>query len=71
MLGIRRLSISRRLTLMNMLVSSAALLLASIAFFSFDFQSFKQEVVRQFGDRSSDRRRELRLRSRFQRRRFR
>ncbi|MGO8985208.1 MAG: ATP-binding protein [Terriglobales bacterium] len=47
MLAIRGLSISRKLTLMNMLVSSAALLLASIAFFSFDFHSFKQEVVRQ------------------------
>lgn len=47
MLAIRRLSISRKLTVMNMLVSSAALLLASIAFFSFDFHSFRRELARQ------------------------
>jgi PAS domain S-box-containing protein len=45
--GIRSLSISRKLTLMNMLASGSALLLASAALFFYDFHTFKQDMVRQ------------------------
>jgi signal transduction histidine kinase/HAMP domain-containing protein len=39
-------SISRRLTLMNLLVSATALLLAGVAFFVYDHISFRQNIVR-------------------------
>ena len=41
-----RRSILRKLTLMNMLVSGAALLLACLAFFSYDQLTFRQSLVR-------------------------
>jgi PAS domain S-box-containing protein len=47
MSGIRSLSISRKLTLMNMLASGSALLLASSALFFYDFHTFKQDLLRQ------------------------
>jgi len=46
MQGLKKSSISRRLTLMNMVVTASALLLASLGFFVYDFHSFKQDVLR-------------------------
>jgi PAS domain S-box-containing protein len=45
--GIRSYSISRKLTLMNLLASGAALLLASSALFFYDFHTFKKDMLRQ------------------------
>lgn len=47
MSGSRSFSISRKLTLMNMLASGAALLLASSALFFYDFHTFKKDMLRQ------------------------
>jgi PAS domain S-box-containing protein len=43
----RSFSISRKLTIINMLASGAALLLASSALFFYDFHTFKQDLLRQ------------------------
>ncbi len=45
--AIRNHSISRRLTFMNMLVSGVALLLASTAFFVYDWVTFREGIVHQ------------------------
>src|ERR1700691_820423 len=42
----RRKSILRKLTLVNMLVSGAALTLACLAFFTYDQFTFRQSLVR-------------------------
>lgn len=47
MQGIRSFSISRKLTLMNMLASGAALIIASSALFFYDFHTFKKDILRQ------------------------
>jgi PAS domain S-box-containing protein len=47
MSGSRSFSISRKLTLMNMLASGAALVLASSALFFYDFYTFKKDMLRQ------------------------
>ena len=44
---IRSFSISRKLTLMNMLASGAALILASSALFFYDFHTFKKDMLHQ------------------------
>ena len=44
----RRRSLLRKLTLMNMLVSRAALSLACLAFFTYDQITFRQGLVRTF-----------------------
>lgn len=46
-MAIRSLSISRKLTLMNLLASGAALLLAASALFFYDFHIFKRDLLRQ------------------------
>src|SRR6185437_14491445 len=46
MLNVARSSISRRLTLMNLLVSASALLLASIGFLAYDQYTFREGLVR-------------------------
>src|SRR5689334_9818111 len=46
MLGFGSNSISKRLTVMNMLVSGAALLLAGVAFFIYDTVTFRETLVR-------------------------
>ena len=45
MRSIRHYSISRKLTLMNMLVSGVALLLACSAFFAYDFYTFRTTIA--------------------------
>src|SRR6185437_5618796 len=46
MLNVARSSISRRLTLMNLLVSASALLLASIGFLAYDQYTYRESLVR-------------------------
>src|SRR5579872_7125498 len=41
----RKLSITKKLTRMNLLVSGAALLLACIAFFTYDWVTFRDRMV--------------------------
>src|SRR3954447_17118439 len=44
--GLQVYSISRKLTLMNMMVSTVALLLACVSFFLYDLYTFREAVVR-------------------------
>jgi signal transduction histidine kinase len=46
MLDLRRSAISKKLTLMNVLVSVAALLSACLAFFAYDQFTFREELIR-------------------------
>jgi signal transduction histidine kinase len=49
MLRFRDYTIPRKLTLMNMLVSSTVLLLASAGFFGYDLYNFRKRIVRDLG----------------------
>jgi signal transduction histidine kinase len=49
MLRFRDYSIPRKLTLMNMLISSTVLLLASAGFFFYDMYNFRRRIVRDLG----------------------
>jgi hypothetical protein len=42
-------SLSARLTRMNLVVSGAVLVLAALAFFSFDLLSFRNDLIRNLG----------------------
>ena len=46
MATVRTSSILKRLTIMNMLVSTVALLLACAGFFAYDQVTFRQDMVR-------------------------
>ena len=49
MVRFRDYSIPRKLTLMNMMVSSTVLLLASAGFFAYDLYNFRKRIVRDLG----------------------
>ena len=49
MVRFRDYSIPKKLTVMNMLVSSTVLLLASAGFFAYDLYNFRKRIVRDLG----------------------